>query len=111
MRLKVFGPNGIKEYDAYLDTGATKTLIPESDAKQLGLKYSGDIMIITASGEDVFHLYEAEVEFLGKKFSILVLGKDLPKTTAIRSIIGRDILDNFKVCFNGKSKSIEIFDT
>ncbi len=108
MKLKVFGPNGVKEHNAYLDTGATKTLIPESDAKDIGLQYSGDIMIITASGEDIFHLYEAEVEFLRKRFSILVLGKDLPKTTAIRSIIGRDILDNFKVCFDGKSKSIEI---
>jgi len=111
MKLKVFGPNGIKEYDAYLDTGATKTLIPETDAKELGLQYSGDIMIVTASREDIFHLYNAEVEFLKKRFSILVLGKNLPRTTVIKSIIGRDILDSFKVCFNGKLKIIEILDT
>jgi len=50
MKLKILGPNGIKEYDAYLDTGATKTLIPEKDARELKLSYSGDIAIITASG-------------------------------------------------------------
>jgi len=45
---------------------------------------------------------------LGKRFSILVLRKDLPKTAAMRSVIGRDILDNFEVCFNGKTRVVEI---
>lgn len=108
MKLRVFEPNGIREYDAYLDTGATKTLVPERDAKELALPYSGDIVVITASGEAVFRLYEAEVEFFPKRFSILVLGKNLPEKTAIKSIIGRDVLDNFKVCFDGRTKETEI---
>jgi len=33
LKLKVKGSKGQTEYDAYLDTGAGRTLIPEKDAK------------------------------------------------------------------------------
>ena len=107
-KLKVLGPAGEKEFYAYLDTGATKTLIPEKDALELDLKYSGEIVFLTASGEDIFNLYEAEVEFIGKRDRILVLGRDFPSRTLIRSIVGRDILDQYRVCFDCKKREIEI---
>ena len=108
VKLKVLGPSGEKEYYSYLDTGATKTLIPEIDTLELDLTYSGEIAFLTASGEDIFRLYDAEVEFIGERHHILVLGRDFPRTTPIRSIISRDILDQYRVCFDGKRKEIEI---
>jgi len=108
MKLVVFSPEGEKEYDAYLDIGASKTLIPESDAHELGLPYSGEIPILTGSGEDILKLYSAEVAFLEERRRILVLGRNFPESSPIRSIIGRDILDDYKVCFNGREKVIEI---
>jgi len=34
LKLRVKGSRGETEYDAYLDTGAGRTLIPEKDAKK-----------------------------------------------------------------------------
>lgn len=108
LKLKVKGSRGEIEYDAYLDTGAGRTLIPEKDAKKFGLTYAGDTTVITGSGKDTIRLYSAQVEFLGKKFRILVFGRDLPKQAQIKAMIGRDILDAYKVCFDGIRKEIEI---
>ena len=106
--MRVFGPRGEKEFCAYLDTGATKTLIPEKDALELGLSYVGEIAFMTASGEDVFRLYAAEVEFVGRRHHILVLGRDLLGEAPIKSIVGRDILDQYRICFNGRTREIEV---
>jgi len=108
LRLKVKGPRGEKEYDAYLDTGAGRTLIPERDAEKLGLTHAGDTMIITGTGKDTIRLYRAQVEFLGRDFNILIFGRDLPEQAQIKAMIGRDILDKHKACFNGVRKEIEI---
>jgi len=40
LRLRVLGPKGKKEYNAYLDIGASKTLIPETDAHEIGERKS-----------------------------------------------------------------------
>jgi len=108
MKLKVKGSKGQSEYDAYLDTGAGRTLIPEKDAKKSGLPYAGDTTVITGSGKDTIRLYRAQIEFLGKEFHILVFGRDLPKQAQIKAMIGRDILDKYKACFDGVRKEIEI---
>lgn len=104
----VEGPRGQEEYKAYLDTGAGRTLIPERDAVKLGLEYVGDTEIITGSGKDHIKLYKATITFLNKDFSVLVLGRDLPEQAIVKAIVGRDILDKYKVCFNGMRKEIEI---
>jgi predicted aspartyl protease len=49
LKLRVKGSKGETEYDAYLDTGAGTTLIPEKDAKKFGLAYAGDTTVITGS--------------------------------------------------------------
>lgn len=99
LKLKVRGSRGETEYDAYLDTGAGRTLIPEKDAKKFGLVYAGDTTVITGSGKDTIRLYRAQVEFLGKIFRILVFGRDLPKQAQVKAMIGRDILDVYRACF------------
>ena len=108
INIRIKGPEGKEEYKAYLDTGAGRTLIPERDAVKLGLEYVGDTEIITGSGKDHIKLYKATVTFLNKDFSVLVLGRDLPEQANIKAIVGRDILDKHKVCFDGIRKEIEI---
>jgi hypothetical protein len=108
VRIEVAGEIEKKEYNAYLDTGAKRTLIPEDDAIALNLHYAGDIMVITGTGKDSMKLFSAEIKFFDEKFSILVLGKNLPEQAGIKAIVGRDILDNYKICFNGVSGEFEI---
>jgi len=108
VRIRVKGLKGEKEYEAYLDTGASKCLVPEKDAEEIGLPYAGDMEIITGTGKDYIKLYKAIVKFLNKEYTILIFGKNLPEQAAIKAIVGRDILDNYKICFNGKAKEIEI---
>ena len=108
VKIKVKGRTGEIEYDAYLDTGAFKCLIPETDAAKIGLLYAGDAEIITGSGKDHIKLYEATITFLNKDFSVLVLGRNLPEQAMVKAIVGRDILDKYKVCFDGTRKEMEI---
>ncbi len=108
IKMKVRGPKGEREYDAYLDTGASRTLIPETDAIELELPYVGDTTIITGAGKDIIRLYRATVVFLDKEFSILVFGRDLPEQALVNSMIGRDILDHYKIGFDGIDKKIEV---
>jgi predicted aspartyl protease len=83
VRIEVRCIKGDKNYDAYLDTGAGRTLIPEDDAIKLGLRYAGKMHIITGSGKDRVKLFKSTVSFLGDDFSILVLGKNLPEQAPI----------------------------
>lgn len=108
VKIKVKGSISEIEYDAYLDTGAFKCLIPETDATKIGLSYAGDAEIVTGSGKDHIKLYEATVTFLNRDFSVLVLGRNLPKQAVVKAIVGRDILDKYKVCFNGIRKEVDI---
>ena len=48
----------------------------------------------------------AAVTFLGREFYIPVFGRDLPEQAVIKAIVGRDILDNCKVCFDGERKEL-----
>ena len=84
VRIKVRGRNGEIEYDAYLDTGVFKCLIPQTDAAKIGLPYAGDAEIITGTGKDHIKLYKATITFLNKDFSVLVLGRDLPEQATIK---------------------------
>ena len=51
VKLRVLGSSGEKGFYAYLDTGTTKALIPEKDALELGLSYSGDNCLLFS----IFH--------------------------------------------------------
>ncbi len=108
VKIIVKGPKGEKEYDAYLDTGASKCLIPEKDAKDMGLPYAGDMEVITGTGKDYIRLYKATIIFLDEEVSTLVFARDLPEQAVVKAIVGRDILDNYKICFNGIARKIEI---
>jgi hypothetical protein len=45
---------------------------------------------------------------LNRDFSVLVIARDLPEQAIVKAIVGRDILDKYKVCFDGVKKEIDI---
>jgi hypothetical protein len=55
-------------------------------------------------------LYKAKVIILDKEFELSILCSDLPKESPVNSILGRDVLDIFKVCLDGKKEEITFLD-
>jgi hypothetical protein len=84
--------------------------LPFYVAEQLKLRLAGYDDVATAAGIVLMPRYDAVVEVFGRSHRILVGGLDLPKETPITALIGRDILDLYKVCLNGKRKEIEVSD-
>jgi len=83
------------------------SLIPRSVARKLGLEGVGEISVITGKGKSTLKLYRTTIGFHSKEFEVMVAGQDLPKQSPIRTLLGRDIIDRFKVCFDGKRKELE----
>ncbi len=99
-----------KEVEAHIDFAASKTIIPSSVAEELELKFAGFESVATSAGVILMPDYEAIVEAFDKRHRILVGCLDLPKETPIKALIGRDILDGYKVCLNGKIREVEVSD-
>jgi len=108
--IKVKGVTEV-ELDAYVDSGAGISLIPRSVARKLGLEYVGETPIITGKGKSVLELYRAVIGFHGRDFKLIVAGQDLPKQSPIKALLGRDIMDNFRVCFDGRREELEFMQS
>lgn len=103
--VKIMGKDA-EEVAAHLDFAASKTIIPSAIADALELKFAGFEKVATGSGVILMSEYEAVVEVFDKKHEIFVGCLDLPKETPIRALLGRDILDNYEICLNGKTREI-----
>jgi len=79
VKIRVKELKGEKEYEAYLDTGASRCLIPEKDVEEIGFPYAGDMEIITGTGKDYIKLYKAIVKFLYKEYATIIFGRNLPE--------------------------------
>jgi len=103
---------GVTEVDleAYVDSGAGISLIPRSVARKLGLEGVGEISVITGKGKSTLKIYRAIIGSHGEEFGVIVAGQDLPKQSPIRALLGRDIMDKFKVCFDGKRKELKFME-
>jgi len=53
-------------------------------------------------------MFITTVTFLNKEFSILILGRTLLEQAIVKAIVGRGILDKFKVCFDGTKNEVDI---
>jgi len=98
------------EIEAHIDFAASKTIIPISLAEDLELRFAGLANIATGAGVISISTCVAIVEAFEKRHRIHVGCLDLPEEIPIKALIGRDILDRYKVCLNGKNKEVEIFD-
>lgn len=98
------------ELDAYVDSGAGISLIPKRVARKLVLERAGEISVITGKGKTTLMLFKTVIGFREKDFEVIVAGQDLPKQSPIKALLGRDIMDDFKVCFDGRKKELEFIE-
>jgi predicted aspartyl protease len=104
------GKAGKISLNAHIDFAASKTLVPQKIASELELTLKGHVPIATASGVSLMPLYKAKVIILDKELELSIICSDLPKESPVNSILGRDVLDIFKVCLDGKKEEITFFN-
>lgn len=92
IKVGIAGPKAQKNYEAYADLRASKSLMAEEEAHKLHLTHVGDTTIIAGTQEDCMKLFRATVYFLKEEFTLLILGTALPEHAAIKVLIGKDIL-------------------
>lgn len=108
-KFTIRGPEGEKEVTATVDSGASKSLIPTSMATDLELKLKEVVDAIGVCPAPVkVNVYWAEVHFMKKRVTDTVLGFNLPVGREAeehkRCLIGRDVLNLFKIELDGKKK-------
>ena len=109
VRVKVIGQIET-EVDAHIDFASSLTILPGRMAEALGLKFATFSSVATGGGIVVMPRYEAKLELLEKRFDLVIGCLELPAETPISALLGRDVLDSFRVCLNGKRKEVEFTD-
>jgi predicted aspartyl protease len=109
-RIEVLNPNSsekrVENVKAILDTGVGITVIPESIIEILGaLDYTVIRIRSTLDTNDISSrkLYRVIIEFDGQENEVKVLA--IPRDYAI---IGRDILNKYKITLNGPEETWSI---
>ena len=110
--IKIKGPLGEKEIEATIDTGAFKSLVSLDLCKELHLKEIREVRGVSEKPVRA-KIFWAEITFHSKKINTVV-GFNLPVDKNARefekALIGRDILENFKLTVNFKDKEIQLED-
>jgi predicted aspartyl protease len=112
--IKIKGPFGEKKLEATIDTGAFKSLISLDLCKELGLHLKEEREVRGVSEKPVkAKIFWAEIVFQDKKINTVV-GFNLPVDKNARefekALIGRDILESFRLTVDFKDKEIEFED-
>jgi hypothetical protein len=95
--------------ETHLDFAASQTIVPTYVARELDLPLIGNEEIVTGAGMISMPYYNVCVEFFGTTFDNVFVGCiDFPELTPARALLGRDVLDNYKICLDGKRKTIEV---
>lgn len=95
--------------DAHLDFASSKTIMPTYIANEMNLKFAGSDETVTGAGIIHIPYYEVSIEVFGKMHDNVHVGcLDLPERTPARALLGRDILDNYRICLDGKRKEIMV---
>jgi hypothetical protein len=96
--------------DAHLDFASSKTIIPTYIANEMNLSFAGSDE--TATGAGIIHIpyYEISIEIFDKIYDNIHVGcLDLPEPTPAKALVGRDILDNYRICLDGIKKEIRVW--
>lgn len=108
MEFTIIGNKISNTYKGYLDTGSTTTSIPKKDALELDLQYAGQTYRVTSAGLHIFDLYNAKVSFVQKEYELIVIGLELRDKFPFKALIGLDLLDHYKTCFDGVKRELTI---
>jgi clan AA aspartic protease (TIGR02281 family) len=112
-RVKINGPNGFREIDMVLDTGAAYTVIAWDVAKDIG--YDPAISerrmpIITANGiieAPLITVQSIHIRDLAAE-SVDVICHDIPEITGIEGLLGLSFLKHFRTLIDYNTKVLEI---
>lgn len=95
--------------DAHLDFASSKTIIPTFIANEMNLSFAGSDETVTGAGIIHIPYYEVSIEIFGKLYDNMHVGcLDLPERTPATALLGRDILDNYRICLDGRRKEIKV---
>jgi hypothetical protein len=95
--------------DAHLDFASSKTIIPTYIANEMNLSFAGSDETVTGAGIIQIPYYEVSIEVFGKLYDNMHVGcLDLPERTPATALLGRDILDGYKICLDGRRKEIKV---
>lgn len=95
--------------DAHIDFASSKTLIPTYIANEMNLSFAGSDETVTGAGIIHIPYYEVSIEVFGKLYDTIQVGcLDLPERTPAKALLGRDILDNYSICLDGRRKEIKV---
>jgi hypothetical protein len=95
--------------DAILDFASTMTIIPTYIANEMNLAFAGSDETATGAGIIDIPYYEVSIEVFERTHDNVHVGcLDLPERTPAKALLGRNILDNYKICLDGKRKQIEV---
>lgn len=95
--------------DAHLDFASSMTIIPTYIANEMNLSFAGSEETVTGAGIIHIPYYEVSIELFGKIYDNMHVGcLDLPDRTPAAALIGRDLLDNYRICLDGKRKEITV---
>jgi hypothetical protein len=96
--------------DAHLDFASSKTIIPTYIANEMNLSFAGSDETVTGAGIIYVPYYEVSIEVFGKIYDNMHVGcLDLPERTPAKALLGRDILDNYRICLDGIRKEITLW--
>ena len=95
--------------DAHLDFASSKTIIPTHIANDMNLSFAGSDETVTGAGIIHIPYYEVSIEVFGELHESVHVGcLDLPEGTPAKALLGRDILDNYRICLDGRRKEIKV---
>jgi hypothetical protein len=95
--------------DAHLDFASSKTIIPTYIANEMNLSFAGSDETVTGAGIIYVPYYEVSIEVFGRIYDNVHVGcLDLPERTPAKALLGRDILDNYRICLDGINKEIRV---
>jgi hypothetical protein len=95
--------------DAHLDFASSKTIIPTYIANEMNLSFAGSDETVTGAGIIYIPYYEVSIEVFGRTYDNVHVGcLDLPERTPAKALLGRDILDNYRICLDGMRKEIRV---
>ena len=103
------GSNKKVEVDAHLDFASSKTIIPTYIANEMNLSFAGSDETVTGAGIIHIPYYEVSIELFGNLYDNVQVGcLDLPERTPATALVGRDLLDNYRICLDGIRKEIRV---